>query len=72
MQITKLSFLSTQTVGDNVFAVEVFLDIPIDQVFGTRRARGKALFNFIESDAVEKVSRDTWKIIKDITLDALS
>lgn len=70
MQITKLSFLSTQAVGDNVFAVEEFLDIPIDQVFGTRRAREKALFNFIESDAVEKVSRDTWKIIKDITLDA--
>ena len=70
MQITKLSFLSTQAVGDNVFAVEEFLDIPIDQVFGTHRAREKALFNFIESDAVEKVSRDTWKIIKDITLDA--
>ena len=70
MQITKLSFLSTQAVGDNVFAIEEFLDIPIDQVFGTHRAREKALFNFIESDAVEKVSRDTWKIIKDITLDA--
>lgn len=70
MQITKLSFLSTQAVGDNVFAVEEFLDIPIDQVFGTHRTREKALFNFIESDAVEKVSRDTWKIIKDITLDA--
>lgn len=70
MQITKLSFLSTQAVGDNVFAVEEFLDIPIDQVFGTHRAREKALFNFIDSDAVEKVSRDTWKIVKDITLDA--
>lgn len=70
MQITKLSFLSTQAVGDNVFAVEEFLDIPIDQVFGTYRSREKALFNFIESDAVQKVSRDTWKIIKDITLDA--
>lgn len=70
MQITKLSFLSTQAVGDNVFAVEEFLDIPIDQVFGTHRAREKALFNFIDSDAVEKVSRDTWRIVKDITLDA--
>jgi hypothetical protein len=70
MQITKLSFLSTQAVGDNVFAIEEFLDIPIDQVFGTHRAREKALFNFIDSDAVEKVSRDTWKIVKDITLDA--
>lgn len=70
MQITKLSFLSTQAVGDNVFAVEEFLDIPIDQIFGTHRAREKALFNFINSDAVEKVSRDTWRIVKDITLDA--
>lgn len=70
MQITKLSFLSTQAVGDNVFAVEEFLDIPIDQIFGTHRSREKALFNFIDSDAVQKVSRDTWKIIKDITLDA--
>lgn len=70
MQITKLSFLSTQAVGDNVFAVEEFLDIPIDQIFGTYRAREKALFNFIDSDAVEKVSRDTWRIVKDITLDA--
>lgn len=70
MQITKLSFLSTQAVGDNVFAIEEVLDIPIDQIFGTHRAREKALFNFIDSDAVQKVSRDTWKIIKDITLDA--
>lgn len=70
MQITKLSFLSTQAVGDNVFAVEEFLEVPIDQVFGTHRAREKALFNFIDSDAVEKVSRDTWRIVKDITLDA--
>lgn len=70
MQITKLSFLSTQAVGDNVFAIEEILEVPIDQIFGTHRAREKALFNFIDSDAVQKVSRDTWRITKDITLDA--
>lgn len=70
MQITKLSFLSTQPLGDNVFAVEEILDIPIEQVFGTHKSRGKAFVNLIESDAVQKVSRDTWKIVKDITLDA--
>lgn len=70
MQITKLSFLSTQAVGDNVFAIEEFLEVPIDQIFGSYRAREKALFNFIDSDAVQKVSRDTWRITKDITLDA--
>lgn len=70
MQITKLSFLSTQSLGDSVFAVEEVVDIPIDQVFGTYRAREKALINFIGSDGVQKVSRDTWKIVKDITLEA--
>lgn len=70
MQITKLSFLSTQALGDNIFAVEEMLDIPIEQVFGTHKSRDKAFVNLIESDAVKKVSRDTWKIVKDITLDA--
>lgn len=70
MQITKLSFLSTQALGDNIFAVEEMLDIPIEQVFGTHKSRDKAFVNLIESDAVQKVSRDTWKIVKDITLDA--
>lgn len=70
MQITKLSFLSTQSLGDSVFAVEEVVDIPIDQVFGTHRAREKALINLIGSDGVQKVSRDTWKIVKDITLEA--
>lgn len=70
MQITKLSFLSTQPLGGNVFAVEEMLDIPIEQVFGTHKSREKAFVNLIESDAVQKVSRDTWKIVKDITLDA--
>lgn len=70
MQITKLSFLTTQSLGDSVFAVEEVIDIPIDQVFGTYRAREKALINLIGSDGVQKVSRDTWKIVKEITLEA--